>query len=140
MAQQDAHRHYGEAQSCQALSRRKSSNDCRITSNGRARGDASQDVIWCVNRDAVRKLVDAAERLFTPCTKCHKLHHGSRDSHVSFLNVDDPFGQAYCHFCCPDASAARVLQIRRNTYHDGTPRLTWPMLEMGWDVSGALAA
>ncbi|GLI58831.1 hypothetical protein VaNZ11_000595, partial [Volvox africanus] len=78
-------------------------------------------------------LMDAAEGLFTPCPQCHELHNGSRDSHVSFLDVDDPFGRAYCHFCRPVSAGARVVQVRRNTYHDVMRIGDMSML---YDISG----
>ncbi|KXZ55843.1 hypothetical protein GPECTOR_2g1394 [Gonium pectorale] len=82
------------------------------------RGSSAVAPAWLLGRSAMRQLVSAAERLFTPCPTCHEPHRGSRDSHISFLNVDDPRGRAYCHFCNPKDTAARVVQVRRNTYHD----------------------
>ncbi|EFJ50820.1 hypothetical protein VOLCADRAFT_88126 [Volvox carteri f. nagariensis] len=85
--------------------------------NNRAQPAASPPS-WSLDRGTMRQLVDAAEGLFTPCPQCHEQHRGSRDSHVSFLDVDDPYGRAYCHFCRPVGAGVRVVQVRRNTYHD----------------------
>ncbi|GLC43910.1 hypothetical protein PLESTB_000922100 [Pleodorina starrii] len=79
---------------------------------------AAAEPQWTVDRGRMRQLVQAAARLFVPCPQCQETHRSSRDSHVSFLDVDDPFGRAYCHFCQPVGSGARVVQVRRNTYDD----------------------
>ena len=72
---------------------------------------------WPLPREVVRT-ISKAEGFFTPCPTCHEAHNGTRDSHLSFMDVDEPHGRGYCHFCRPADPARRIIQIRRNTYHD----------------------
>ncbi len=80
------------------------------------RGAASPQ--WAVPREVLR-IIAAAKGVFQPCPECFDSHRGSRDSHVSIIDVDDATGRRYCHFCKPPEGAKRLVQIRRNTYSDG---------------------
>lgn len=65
------------------------------------------------------RIIAAAKGVFQPCPECFDSHRGSRDSHVSIIDVDDAMGRRYCHFCKPAEGTKRLVQIRRNTYSDG---------------------
>ncbi|PNH04284.1 hypothetical protein TSOC_009569 [Tetrabaena socialis] len=81
------------------------------------RSPAAAAAEWDVPGETLRRLIDAASALFVPCELCHAVRQ-SRDSHVSFLDIDDPEGRPFCHFCRPTDPDVRLVQVRRNTYHD----------------------
>lgn len=78
---------------------------------------ATAGPIWALPRELLR-VVAKAEGYFGPCPTCHAAHSGTRDAHLSFMDVEAPAAQGFCHFCRPADPQRRIIQIRRNTYHD----------------------